>query len=74
MGASAARDAGRSYGGFALRVVRADQFAAERYRQELCIRYLSGLRNKNSSCFCDFRAPRNQTNLLFIAGHAKFGT
>src|SRR5438552_15575593 len=42
MGTCAARNAGRSHGGFALRVIRADQFAAEQYRQELCIRYVSG--------------------------------
>ncbi len=34
-----------------------DQFAAERYRQKLCIRYVSGLRNEKLFYVNEFRFP-----------------
>jgi len=40
-----------------------DQSAAERNAQELCIRYVSGLRNQKLFCPNKFRVPRQPSEL-----------
>ena len=43
-----------------------DQFAAERYAQKLCIRYVSGRRNRRFFCFSNFYEPCNHPNLYAV--------
>jgi hypothetical protein len=43
-----------------------NQSAAERYTQELSIRYVSGLRNQSCFAFSYFRKPCNHPNLYAV--------